>query len=78
MTEWDLINDNDVTLRFDNQDRDVSVYATQVSTANGEVWSCSLYHREIAYGNGEHIGSTIAEERGEIKAKATELLEANT
>ena len=78
MTEWDLINNNDVTLRFDNQARDVSVYATRVQTANGEVWSCSLYQREVAYGNGEHIGSTIAEERGEIKAKATELLEANT
>ena len=78
MTEWDLINDDNVTLRFDNQDRDVSVYATQVSTANGEVWSCSLYQREIAYGNGEHIGSTIAEERAEIKEKATALLEANT
>jgi len=78
MTEWDLINDDDVTLRFDNQDRDVSVYATQVSTASGEVWSCSLYQREIAYGNGEHIGSTIAEERGDIKEKATAMLEANT
>jgi len=78
MTEWDLINDDNVTLRFDNQDRDVSVYATQVSTANGEVWSCSLYQREVAYGNGEHIGSTVAEERGEIKAKATELLQENT
>jgi hypothetical protein len=78
MTEWDLINDDDVTLRFDNQARDVSVYATQVSTASGEVWSCSLYQREVAYGNGEHIGSTVAEERGEIKAKATELLQENT
>jgi hypothetical protein len=78
MTEWDLINDDDVTLRFDNQDRDVSVYATQVSTSSGEVWSCSLYQREVAYGNGEHIGSTVAEERGEIKKKATELLQENT
>jgi len=78
MTEWELINDDNVTLRFDNQDRDVSIYATQVSTANGEVWSCSLYQREVAYGNGEHIGSTIAEERGEIKEKATQMLEANT
>jgi len=78
MTEWELINDDNVTLRFDNQARDVSVYATQVSTANGEVWSCSLYQREVAYGNGEHIGSTIAEERGKIKDKATELLQANT
>ena len=50
MTEWDLINDDDPTLRYDNQDRDVSVYATRVSTANGVVWSCSLYQREIAYG----------------------------
>ena len=78
MTEWDLINDDDPTLRYDNQDRDVSVYATRVNTANGEVWSCSLYQREIAYGNGEHIGSAMAEDRGEIKAKATELLEDNT
>ena len=78
MTEWELINDDDVTLRYDNQERDVSVYATRVSTANGEVWSCSLYQREIAYGNGEHVGSTIAKERGEIKEKATQMLEANT
>jgi len=78
MTEWDLINDDDPTLRFDNQDRDVSVYATRVSTANGEVWSCSLYQREIAYGNGEHIGSTIAESRGEITTKATGLLKEET
>jgi hypothetical protein len=78
MTEWDLINDDDPTLRYDNQDRDVSVYATRVHTANGEVWSCSLYQREIAYGNGEHIGSTIAESRGEITDKATALLTEDT
>jgi len=78
MTEWDLINDDGVTLRFDNQARDVSVYADKVSTASGEVWSCSLYQRKVAYGNGEHIGSTVAKERGEIKEKATELLQENT
>jgi len=78
MTEWDLINDDNVTLRFDNQDRDVSVYATQVSTANGEVWSCSLYQREIAYGNGEHIGSAVAEDRSTITEIATELVEEET
>jgi hypothetical protein len=78
MTEWDLINDDDNSLRFDNQARDVSIYCDKVATAQGEVWSCSLYEREIAYGNGEHMGSTIAENRGEIKQKATKLLEANT
>jgi hypothetical protein len=49
-----------------------------VSTANGEVWSCSLYQREIAYGNGEHIGSAVAADRGTITEIATELLEEET
>jgi hypothetical protein len=75
MTQWDLINDNQDTLRFDNQARDVSIYCNKVDTAQGEVWSLSLYEREIAYGSGEQVGSTIAENRGEIKQKATELLE---
>jgi len=78
MTEWDLINDDDVTLRFDNQDRDVSVYATKVNTMSGEAWSLRLYEREIAYGNGDNLGSAIAEDRDAIKAKATELLEEHT